>query len=233
MLDARADGKRLGRHGNAQFVQHGEGVAGAVADGEDDVLRLHLHGFASMDANRAAHLTVFDMQAGQPRFKEHFPAQAHDLLPDGAHHSGKAVRAHVGARFPEDLLRRAEAGQRFQHFAAVASLMPELSLPSEKAPAPPSPNCTLLSGSSAAPFQKAFTSRARSSTLLPRSITSGARPMRASVSAANSPAGPRTDHQRSMGKGARRGQGTRRGRGKLFAAFGQRTERGALSPHRG
>ena len=38
------------------------------------------------------------------------------------------------------------------------------------------------------------------------------------------------DHQRSMGKGARRGQGARRGRGKLFAAFGQRTER-ALCLH--
>ena len=68
--------------------------------------------------------------------------------------------------------------------------MPEFSLPSENAPAPPSPNCTLLAGFSAPPRQNDSTSSARASTGLPRSTTTGASPARASLSAANSPAGP-------------------------------------------
>ena len=68
--------------------------------------------------------------------------------------------------------------------------MPELSLPSENVPAPPSPNCTLLAGSKAPPDQKRSTSFARASTSRPRSITSGLSPAWARCSAANSPAGP-------------------------------------------
>ena len=74
--------------------------------------------------------------------------------------------------------------------AMCGLLMPVVSLPSENAPAPPSPNCTLLSPSSAPPAQKVSTSRARSSTRLPRSNTTGRAPASARASAANSPAGP-------------------------------------------
>ena len=230
MFDARADGKRLGRHGHAQLVQHGEGVAGAVADGEDDVLRLHLHGFASADAGRAAHAAVFDQQAGQPRLKEHFPAQAHDLLPDGAHHGGQAVRAHVRARFPQNLLRRAEAGQRFQHFAAVDVLDAGIELAIGKRP-----------GAALAELHVALR--------IERSaVPEGVDVARALVHAfaalddqrgkahackrqrREQPRRAEADHQRAMGKDARRGQRARRGRGKLFAAPGQRTER-ALCLH--
>ena len=66
-----------------------------------------------------------------------------------------------------------------------------LSLPSEKVPAPPSPNWTLDSGSSAPPARKASTSRSLASTSLPRSSTMGRAPARASTSAANIPAGPK------------------------------------------
>ena len=70
------------------------------------------------------------------------------------------------------------------------SLMPVVSLPSEKVPAPPSPNWTLERSDSSPPLQKRSTSAVRVSTSWPRSSTMGARPARASVRAANSPAGP-------------------------------------------
>ena len=54
------------------------------------------------------------------------------------------------------------------------SPMRVVSLPSEYAPAPPSPNWMLQSGSSAPPPQKASTAASRSSRLPPRSSTTGA-----------------------------------------------------------
>ena len=59
------------------------------------------------------------------------------------------------------------------------SWVPVVSLPSEKVPAPPSPNCTLHSGSSSPEAQKRSTASARSSTGRPRSSTRGGTPFRA------------------------------------------------------
>ena len=83
--------------------------------------------------------------------------------------------------------------------------MPVVSLPSENVPAPPSPNCTLLSGASAPPVQKRSTSCRRRSTSCPRSSTMGRSPARARYSAANSPAGPRPTTTGRRAGGARRG----------------------------
>ena len=71
------------------------------------------------------------------------------------------------------------------------SLIRVFSLPSEKVPAPPSPNCTFDSGSRLFCCQKVSTLRDRSSTGSPRSITRGFRPARASIRPQNRPAGPR------------------------------------------
>ena len=60
------------------------------------------------------------------------------------------------------------------------SWVPVVNFPSEKVPAPPSPNCTLEAGSSAPPAQKPSTLAVRASTM----------PFRARNRAANSPAGP-------------------------------------------
>ena len=70
------------------------------------------------------------------------------------------------------------------------SWVPVVSLPSEKVPAPPSPNCTLEVVSSTPVAQKRSTSAVRSSTGRPRSSTMGMTPFRAKKRAANSPAGP-------------------------------------------
>ncbi len=70
------------------------------------------------------------------------------------------------------------------------SLMPLYSLPSEKVPAPPSPNWTLLSGSRTPRRHRPQVSRVRSRTSLPRSRMIGRKPISARVSAASRPHGP-------------------------------------------
>ena len=65
------------------------------------------------------------------------------------------------------------------------------SLPSEKVPAPPSPNCTFDSGSSTPWRHRPQVSFVRSRTLRPRSSTSGRSPIWARISAANRPQGPK------------------------------------------
>ena len=74
-------------------------------------------------------------------------------------------------------------------------------------PAPPSPNCTLERAFSAPPFQNASTSARRDSASRPRSSNSGKTPARASVSAANRPAGPQPTTTGRKGRCARRGAG--------------------------
>ena len=69
--------------------------------------------------------------------------------------------------------------------------MPVPSLPSEKVPAPPSPNWTLHSGSSSPPARKASTFFFRVSASAPRSRTMGRSPAMLSTSAANIPPGPK------------------------------------------
>ena len=70
------------------------------------------------------------------------------------------------------------------------SWVPVVNFPSEKVPAPPSPNCTLEAGSSAPPAQNPSTLAVRASTSSPRSSTTQGMPFRARNRAANSPAGP-------------------------------------------
>ena len=81
------------------------------------------------------------------------------------------------------------------------SCVPVLSFPSENVPAPPSPNWTLHSVSSAPPLLKAATLAVRASASRPRSRTMGRSPARASVRAQNIPAGPKP----AMTGGAPRG----------------------------
>ena len=70
------------------------------------------------------------------------------------------------------------------------SWVPVVSFPSEKVPAPPSPNCTLLEAFKSPVSQNRSTSRVRVSTSWPRSSTMQGSPFRARYRAANRPAGP-------------------------------------------
>ena len=65
-----------------------------------------------------------------------------------------------------------------------------LSFPSEKVPAPPSPNWTFDSGLSSPPRQKASTFCVLESTSSPRSRIRGEKPALASIRPQNMPAGP-------------------------------------------
>lgn len=65
-----------------------------------------------------------------------------------------------------------------------------VSFPSEKAPAPPSPNCTLDSGFNSPVFQNSSTVLVLESTSSPLSKTIGLNPFLANKRAAKSPAGP-------------------------------------------
>ena len=69
-------------------------------------------------------------------------------------------------------------------------LIPEVSLPSENVPAPPSPNWILELVSNFPVWKNVSTSFFLSSTFLPCSIIIGSIPFFIKVSAANSPAGP-------------------------------------------
>ena len=71
------------------------------------------------------------------------------------------------------------------------SFIPVVSLPSEKVPAPPSPNCTFDSGFKTLDRQKLLTEAVRSSTVSPRSMIIGESPASVKVRAANIPAGPK------------------------------------------
>ena len=70
------------------------------------------------------------------------------------------------------------------------SFVRDVNLPSEKVPAPPSPNCTLEFLSSTPVLKNLETANALESTSPPRSKIIGLSPARAKIKAVNIPAGP-------------------------------------------
>ena len=84
----------------------------------------------------------------------------------------------------------------FTNVSSTKRFRPNLSLtrvfnfPSEKVPAPPSPNCTFEAVFNMPSFQNCSTTFWRSLTGAPRSITRGSYPSKASKYAQNRPAGP-------------------------------------------
>ena len=98
----------------------------------------------------------------------------------------------------QDLLRRAGLDELVSTLRVRwrGSLIWLHSLPSEKVPAPPSPNCTFDSGSSTPRRHRPQVSRVRSRTALPRSSTIGRRPICASTQRGEDAAGAEADHHR-------------------------------------
>ena len=76
-------------------------------------------------------------------------------------------------------------------FLILVSLIPVFNFPSEKVPAPPSPNCTFDSVFKLEFFQKLLTSTVLSSMLFPLSIIIGLYPNSDNIREANIPAGPK------------------------------------------
>lgn len=153
--------------------------------------RLQRFAHAAAREHNAAHRAVPHEQVLHLRVKAHFSAETPDLLADRAHGLREPVGSDVRLRLEENFLRRAVLGERLQDKKMRSSFVPVFSLPSENVPAPPSPNCTLHSLSSARSCQKRCTAFCRSSTAPPRSTTIGRSPARASRRPANIPAGPK------------------------------------------
>jgi hypothetical protein len=86
-------------------VQHGEGVAGAVADGEDDGVGVD---FFSAGEGQAANVAVGVERDGVDACAEAvFAAEGFDLGADALHDGDKAKRADVGFAGGQDFLGRA------------------------------------------------------------------------------------------------------------------------------
>ena len=221
MLDAHADRERLALHRDSGRTHQLERVARRMAAGEHHALR--------GKPLRCAAAHVLQVHGGQQAV---FEVQADELGVESAPRRrpprcalrkarttpGKQVGADVGLRLPEHFLGRACAHERLQHGGAPAgSSVPVVSLPSEKVPAPPSPNCTFACGSSGPPASNAATAAERSSTHAPRSTTSGRSAASARYSAAEQPGRPSAHHQGARLARLRRrdgqiGHGKRRGR---------------------
>ncbi len=105
VLDAHTDGKGLFLHGNPRLGQHGKGIPGGVAGGQDQSVAgqgigplgpLHREG-----GQRPAGL----LQPGQPVPKAHIAAQGDQLLADVLHRLAQHVGADVGLVGPAHVRR--------------------------------------------------------------------------------------------------------------------------------
>ena len=114
VLDAGADGEGLCLYGDAVAVQHGEGVAGAVADGEDDRAGVDLFAAGEGQASDAAVGVQGDVvDAGR---KTVFAAQGFDFGAEGFDDGDEAEGADVGFGGGQDFLGGAgfdELGEEF------------------------------------------------------------------------------------------------------------------------
>lgn len=134
---------------------------------------------------------VAEINVNQTIFKTVFTAERNDFTAYLLNNQSQPVGSEMGLGQIQYLIRRAgrhKLGKNFRRMNVF--LMPVINLPSEKVPAPPSPNCTFESGLSFPVFQNKFTSFCRSGTGFPLSSIIGLKPASARIKAANIPAGP-------------------------------------------
>ena len=120
MFHPKAHGKGLRFHGNSFFLQHGEGIPGAVSDGQH-----HGSGVNALPifTDHAAHPAAFDHKLRHSGRKAHLAAPGKDPLPHVLYHPGQHVRSHMGPAFIPDLLRRAVFHKDFQDLGIPAVLI--------------------------------------------------------------------------------------------------------------
>ena len=99
VLRAEADGERLAFQRQTQAVQHGEGVPGAVADGQNQLLA----GEAAHRCLNAGQRTVFRLQAGQDGVEPHLASQGFNFTADIADDAAQQVSTHMGLLPPGDI----------------------------------------------------------------------------------------------------------------------------------
>ena len=126
MLDAKADGERLGLDGDAAVVQHLEHVAGAVAHRQHDMVGCDL---LAAFQHHAAHLAVaIEQQVGHLALKAIFAAQAFDGLAQALHHRHQPEGADMRMGLGEDFFRRAGLHEFGQHLAAQMARVLDLAV---------------------------------------------------------------------------------------------------------
>ncbi len=116
VFDTEADGERLGFHEHTSAVEHAEGIAGAVPEGQDHMPRVEL--FAAVE-DHAGQLAVVDQQVGDALLEAHFTTQGLDFLAHVLDHAGQAEGTDVRLADVENLLRRAGLDELVQDFATV------------------------------------------------------------------------------------------------------------------
>ena len=93
VFDPHAHGKGLGLHGNFLFLQHGEGIPGAVPDGKHCLFAGDpLSGLGYERTKR----TVFLFHSGHLGAKPHLAPQGNDLFSQILHHLQQHIRTHMG-----------------------------------------------------------------------------------------------------------------------------------------
>ena len=129
VFDAKTHAEGFGLHGHTALVQHGEGVARAVAQGQNNVLGNQL--FAA-GQTQAAHLIALDVQVNDMLFKTNFTAQSLDLSAHLFDHADESESSDVGLVHEEDFFGCAGFHKLHQHLACqvpwVADLAPQFAV---------------------------------------------------------------------------------------------------------
>ena len=101
VFNPNAHGEGLGLHGDAGLLQHGEGIPGAVADGQH-----HMAGgdYLPLCRPHPGNRAPFQHQPGDLSAEAHLAPQRENPLPKILHHFQQHIRTHMGLGVVENLL---------------------------------------------------------------------------------------------------------------------------------
>ena len=119
MLNPHADGKGLLLHPDAVVIEVPHRVPGRMPDAKQNVLRPDFPVLPMVCHDGPGNLALPQDQPLQPGLEADRSAEAEDLLPDRRHHRLQPVRADMGLRIDENLLRCAVGHKGFQHIPEV------------------------------------------------------------------------------------------------------------------
>jgi len=125
VFDAVADRKGLGFHVHAAFMQHREGVAGAVAQRQHDMVRPDLLAVLQGDT---ADVAILDLDVGDVLLEADFAAQRHDVGTDLFDHADQAEGANVRFAHVQDLFGRAGLDEFGEHLAGQVARVADLAV---------------------------------------------------------------------------------------------------------
>ena len=128
MLDPHPDRKGLRLHGHAEAVQHREGVPGAVARRQDQMVAGDGRAVGQPHARQAPLGSVPQQQLDHVLTETDLAPQGLDPGPQPAHHRGQLEGADVGVVQGEDLRIGPGRHQLLQHLADVGGVLAHLAV---------------------------------------------------------------------------------------------------------